>query len=392
MQPPAHAGGQDDIPALVDVPVSEQSICLVVADLGPGGAQRVLTTLANAWAGQGRKVTVVTYEKPGSDSFYPLSPEIDIRRLDVMADATSALQGVLANLGRIRQVRHAIRGTNPDLVVSFVDVMNVIVLLATIGMRVPVLVCERTDPSRAPLPAAWHGARRCCYRRARGVLVQTESIADIFRPWLGDRVAVIPNPVQVAGERHAEAESSPTQTRSVVAAGRLSEEKRFDLLLRAFGAVAPRFPDWTLTIHGDGPLRAALEAQRDALDLTDKVFFPGLTTRMAEIYGNADIFVLSSRFEGFPNALCEAMAYGVSVVATDCSSAIPEIITHNTDGLIVPSGDAAPLAQALGDLMTDEAMRTRLGENAKSIRQRYSLEVVLAMWDDVFARSGAVIA
>lgn len=386
---PARADRQADVQGIAKASVRGQSLCLVIADLGPGGAQRVLTTLANAWAGQGRTVTIVTYEKPGAESFYPLSPEIDVRRLDAMADAASSVQGVLANVGRIRTVRRSIQRICPDLVISFVDVMNVIVLLATVGMRVPVIVCERTDPSRAPLPTVWHAARRCSYRRARAVLVQTAAIADLFRPWIGDRVAVIPNAVQVTSERHAGTESSVTRSRSIVAVGRLSEEKRFDLLLQAFHSVASRFPDWTLTVYGEGPLRGALEAQRDALQLTDKVSFPGLTTQIADIYGHADIFVLSSRFEGFPNALCEAMAFGVPVVATDCSSAIPEIVTQGRDGFIVPSGEVEPMARALGDLMADDEMRTRLGENAKSIRQRYSLEAVLTMWDDVFARGGA---
>lgn len=166
-----------------------------------------------------------------------------------------------------------------------------------------------------------------------------------------------------------------------MAMGRLSREKGFDLLLQAFERLAPRHPDWDLTIWGEGALKEQLIQQRDDLELTDRVSIPGSTRTPREQLAASDIFVLSSRYEGFPNALCEAMASGLPVVSFDCTFGPGTIIRNNVDGLLVPTGDVDALVAALDRLMSDEALRDQFGAEAVSIVERYSLANVAAQWE-----------
>jgi glycosyltransferase involved in cell wall biosynthesis len=174
--------------------------------------------------------------------------------------------------------------------------------------------------------------------------------------------------------------------KQLMAMGRLSHEKGFDLLLQAFARLAPHHPDWDLTIWGEGALKEQLMQQRDDLALTDRVSIPGPTRSPREQLAASDIFVLSSRHEGFPNALCEAMASGLPAVSFDCKFGPGSIIRDNVDGLLVPTGDVDALVTALDRLMSDEALRDRLGAEAVSIVDRYSLANVAAQWEALLKR------
>ena len=160
--------------------------------------------------------------------------------------------------------------------------------------------------------------------------------------------------------------------------GRLSREKGFDILLDAFAEVAEMQPEWKLALFGEGPMRAAV-------GLTDRVTMPGLVKHAHDALAQADIFVLPSRFEGFPNALCEAMACSVAAIATDCPSGPREIIRHDVDGLLVPPDDSGALAREVARLMADPDARRRLGERATEVVERFSPEHVVRQWEEILA-------
>jgi glycosyltransferase involved in cell wall biosynthesis len=167
----------------------------------------------------------------------------------------------------------------------------------------------------------------------------------------------------------------------VVALGRLCKEKGFDLLLGAFARVAAKHPDWSLVVWGEGPLRLSLERIRDEVGLEGRAFFPGLTRQPFENMQQSDLFILSSRREGFPNALCEAMACGLPVISFDCASGPREIITDGVDGLLVPAEDEEALAVAIDRLLSNEEERKRLAANAQRVVERFSLPLVIGMWE-----------
>lgn len=347
-----------------------------------GGAERVMATLANAWARRGWPITLLTFDDGAEPPFYPLHPAIDHRPLAIAGASDSPLSAVAANLRRVRVLRRAIAASKPDVVVSFMDQTNIVVLLATRGLGLPVIVAEHNDPAHHPIGRGWGSLRRALYPRATRVAMLTERAASHFAPAIRRRVAVIPNPIALPAPdpaRQAGNDGGPT----LVAVGRLDAQKGFDLLLRAFARIAPNHPEWRLVIWGNGPQRDDLERLRDDLGLAARVSLPGTTDRIHQKLDTSDLFVLSSRYEGFPMALCEAMAVGLPVVAFDCPTGPREIVRPGIDGVLVPPEDVAALAAALDRLMGDPADRRRLAERAPEVLDRFGLEPVLAIWDDV---------
>lgn len=351
---------------------------MIVSSLDPGGAERVVATLATAWARRGRSVTLLTFDDGRRPPFYALDPVVRHRPLALAGVSHGWAERVTANLGRIRALRRAIRASRPDAVLGFTDSTNVLVLCAAGRTRWPVIVSEHTDPERHHLPRVWKLLRRLTYRWAAAIVTPNEETRDLFPPALRARTRVIPNPVpRPASPRPPRA----GEARLVVSIGRLAEEKGHDRLIEAFARVAGPRPTWRLVIAGEGPLRAGLEALRDRLGLSERVELPGLVTDVGELLARADLYVLASRREVFPMALCEAMASGVPPVAVAYRPGVREIVRDGVDGVVVPEGDVGALAAAMARLMDDDGARAALAARAVEVVERYGVERVLGLWD-----------
>jgi GalNAc-alpha-(1->4)-GalNAc-alpha-(1->3)-diNAcBac-PP-undecaprenol alpha-1,4-N-acetyl-D-galactosaminyltransferase len=354
-------------------------LTFVIFSLSSGGAERVMSTMTNYWAAKNWPVTLLTFDDGREPPFYKLHEGVTHVTLGIAAPSANRFRGITSNLGRIRDLRRAIRSSGPDAVIAFMDKVNVLTLLATVGLNTPVVISERSDPHLTIIGAAWNRLRSCTYRRACRIVVQTEAAKAFFSESLQRRTRVIPNPVFLPPG--AAAGGSRGVHKQIVGMGRLGREKGFDLLLEAFAQIASRHPDWSLVIWGEGQERGGLEQQRDRLGLRDRIRFPGRTHRPFEKFREADLFVLPSRFEGFPNALCEAMACGLPVVSFDCPSGPGDIIRHSVDGMLIPPGDVAALSTAMENLMEDEKERNRLARRAIEISARFNLEKVMNMWE-----------
>lgn len=336
--------------------------------------------MANFWATRGHAVTIVTLAADGD--FYTLNQQVARHRLGVLALSTGPFDALRLNAYRVRRLRATIRQLAPNVVISFLDQTNVLVLLATYGLNVPVIVSERIDPAVRPLKRVWRLLRRMTYPRATRVVVQTVRAANYFLRDQKVHTIVIPNPVEPA--YLCPSYDSLVPHPNVMGMGRLVPQKGFDLLIRAFARVSERHPEWLLLLVGDGPMRG--ELQRLAYDhgIASRVRFMGNQPGAGTFLGQADLLVLPSRFEGFPNVLCEAMAAGRAVVAFDCPSGPGEIIRHGDDGLLVPPEDVAGLAGTMERLMGDSALRDRLGERARDVVLRFGIDEIMARWEELF--------
>jgi GalNAc-alpha-(1->4)-GalNAc-alpha-(1->3)-diNAcBac-PP-undecaprenol alpha-1,4-N-acetyl-D-galactosaminyltransferase len=163
----------------------------------------------------------------------------------------------------------------------------------------------------------------------------------------------------------------------------LSHQKGFDLLIEAFARLTPKYPGWELRIIGEGTDRAALERLATERGVALRVRFCGWLNDPQPVLAGSELFVLSSRWEGFPNALLEAMACGVPAVSFDCDSGPSEIIRDRVDGLLVPPDDVSALASALDHLMDDAALRREMGDRAREVVTRFSCARFFAQWDNV---------
>lgn len=358
-------------------------LALVIASLGDGGAERVMSLLANYWADRGENVTLITLETTAIDA-YLIDSRITRVALGLVKDSPGLAGALSNNWRRIVALRHAIHASGASAVLSFEDRTNVLVVFATAGLSLRRVLSERTDPTRHPLGMAWRLLRRLTYPLADAVVVQTRRLL----PWartamLGRKEAyAIPNPLRVLGntERTEGAQREP----AIVALGRLWHEKGYDILIRAFAAVAGDFPGWTLTIIGEGPEREALTVLARSLEVEDRLFLPGWLPVPEEVLSRAAFFVMPSRYEGFPNALLEAMGAGLPVISSACGGS-EEMISEGSNGLVVALEDAEQLAGAMRRLMHDPALRSRMGVNAYAVSQRYAPRTVMPMWDAVLS-------
>jgi glycosyltransferase involved in cell wall biosynthesis len=352
-------------------------IALVISSLGAGGAERVMITLANHWAARGRAVTLLTFAPPGSRPYYAVDPRVSLRELDVVA-SSRRWRSLHQSLRRIFVLRREIRAIQPDVVVSFLAKINIVTVLATRGLDVGVIVSERNNPLRQVVNPVWRWLRHRLYSLADRLVTPSRGVLASLPAAVSARGHVIPNPVDLP-------EPSPRRAdgRTLVAVGRLDEQKGFDLLLPAFARVAGKHPDWRLIIWGEGELRAPLEALRDRLGLTDRVQMPGVTDRPGQWVDDAALFVLSSRYESFGNVVTEAMAAGLPVIVTDCPWGPGEIVHHGVDGWLVPPEDVAALAEGLDLLMGDDALRAGLAEAALRSVRRFGRARVMALWDEL---------
>lgn len=355
-------------------------LTLVIYSLRCGGAERVLASLANAWQRAGHSVTVVGLTDGREPPFYPLDADVAVEWLGVARTSRHVLEAVPDNIGRVRALRAAFRRTRPDLIVSFMNAANVLVLLATAGSATPVVISERSYPGLDPLPAVWQWLRKRLYPRADALVVQTRRTAEWFPGSMQSHIVVIPNAASRLGSRrrHGARRADPG---TVLAVGRLERPKGFDLLVRAFAKATRRQRDWELVIAGEGTEREALAALARSCGVADRVRLPGKRPDIQRLYAAADVFALPSRFEGFPNALLEAMAAGLPSVAADCPAGPREIIRDEQDGLLVAPEDVDALAEALSRLIGDADLRARLGAAAVEVAERYAPERIQQRWD-----------
>ncbi|MGV3484938.1 MAG: glycosyltransferase family 4 protein [Planctomycetaceae bacterium] len=353
-------------------------ITCIIHSLAGGGAERVMAGLVTRLSERGHQVTLLTLDN-GQQNRYPVAAGVRQVALDVMSDSRSKLAAVANTLRRCRALRSAIESSHPDVVLSFCDATNVLTLLATLGSKTPVIVSERSDPAQQCLAWPWSFLRPRLYRRAREIIVLTDAAAKTVSPWCPRPPVVIASAIDpppalerprlaISGQRH------------LVGIGRLEREKGFDRLINAFANVATLHPQWQLRIVGEGSCREQLERQVESLGLRSRVCFTGWVKPIWPSLEDADLFALTSRYEGFPSALMEAMAAGVAIIAVDCDSGPRAIVRDNVDGLLIANSDEA-IAVALDRCMGDAALREHLGREAVHVTARFGWEAMVDAYE-----------
>ena len=354
-----------------------------IGSLKPNGAERVLVRIADWLSAQGAAVEIVTVEPPGATDLVP-SPSVRHRVVSPVR-----VPGQLARRAAVLPgTRRALRAGDPDVVLSFLTEMNVAALVVLAGTGVPVVVSERVDFREHHVGRVSDGLRRVTYGRAATVVVQTHELAEWVSRTTSWRVAIIPNAVVTPPVLPVPAWLTGGR-RTLLAMGRLEHQKGFDVLIEAFARLADRHPDWDVVIAGEGRDRDALEAARGRLGLDARVHMPGRVAPPWGLLNAADLFVMPSRYEGFPNALGEAMAAGVPVVSTDCPTGPRDLVTPGVDGELVAVEDVGSLATALDRYMGDEGLRAATGARAVTVAERYAPEIVLPQWGRLLLSAAA---
>jgi glycosyltransferase involved in cell wall biosynthesis len=347
-----------------------------------GGAERMLFDVAAAMLQRGHDVRVVSWDPPSAQSFYPVPPRAHWHRL-----GDDASVGVASKLRRTVRLVRLLRRERPDLFVGFVMGADKSIYAANRIAGVPIAAAERNAPEmyrmRLSGPAA--SFYFALFGLCRGIAVQFESYRRGYPPHLHDRIEVIPNAVRTATTLAQPGRAAARHT--LLSVGRLSQQKRCDVLIDAFASLAARFPDWSLRIVGEGPERAALEARVRERGLQDRVEMPGATAAVEDEYARAHAFVLASRWEGFPNALAEALAHGLPSVGFAACPGVNQLIVPGSNGLLAAGiDDANALATALAELMGSAESRRSMGERARASMAAYQGDAVYDRWESFFRR------
>jgi glycosyltransferase involved in cell wall biosynthesis len=354
-------------------------VTFVTSSLACGGSEASMVTLANALVERGWSITVLLGEAPGAAHFFNLDRRVTCVELGfVPRGSFFARFGTYAR--GLLSLRRAILKSSPDVVVSFLDWINSFVVVALLGSGIRTVVSQRAPLQFEPLNWFWRGMRHLTYPAAAGfVSVVPDSLSDeTAKPH--QIQAVIPGPIASPRNVKPLAASNVNGAFRIVAVGRLHHQKGFDLLIDAYAMLVPDIPASSLWIFGEGALRAQLEKKVATLNLGSRSFLPGpISDPYAEL-AQADLFVLSSRFEGYPRALAEAMMMGLPVVSFDCPGAPGSMIVHEHNGLLVPMGDTRSLAQAILRLARDPALRRKLGENARAVSHQCGVPAAVDAW------------
>ncbi len=349
-----------------------------------------MTQMANYWSEDSHCVSILTFESSNT-SFYPLSNTVKWHAIDIKSQSSSWIRGFINNLKRIYQIRKAILAIKPDYIISFVFTTNILILLATRFLSCPLIISERNHPDYGrKTRLAWYWLRRILYPLADHMVVQTREIKEWFNRY-NNSIHIIANPVKVIQESTVDgSEISLPSGKRIVAMGQLVEQKGFDLLLQVFARIHKSHQDWKLIILGTGQLLDELKQISIRLGIDKSVYFPGSVKNPFSIFSRCDLFVLSSRYEGFPNALLEAMACGLPVISYDCHSGPGEMIKDNVNGLLVPPYDLDDLEEAIKRLINDDKLRASLGREAMKVQNRFSLEKVMDQWNDLLPKCSLI--
>lgn len=351
-------------------------IVCVISSLGSGGAERVLSTLANYWSRGGYEVSFITYLN--SPDFFSLDNDIEYIRLGLSGG--SMIKRLFNHIRRPILIRREINRLAPDVVISFIDVTNIIVLFSMLFSKIPVIISERTDPDKFKLKRFLELIRSRVYQMAYTIVVQNDGQKQWFDK-MNQKVIKIENPAPIVSIKR-ETESQKKQL--ITAVGSLAHVKGFDNLIKAFAGIPEVHPNWMLQIIGEGAERDSLQCLIEEHNLAGNVELTGVKKDIYSEFMRSEFSVLSSRYEGQPNVLIESLACACPVISTDCSTAISELVIPDENGLIVQAESVEALGKAIKKLITNKQFREKMSSNAPASIKHLHIDKVLQYWDALF--------
>lgn len=348
--------------------MGKRKIVFFTGAMGRGGAERVMSVVANHLAENGWDVTVILLLKNITNG-YELHKDIKIVSFALEKNSFLPIQ----ILHDIAEIKKFLRKEKPEVAVSFMRSNNFISWPACKGKKVRYIPSERNDPAKSRQGFIFEKVLQSAYKNADAVIFQTERARNYFSEEIQKNGVIIGNPVSVVCEADKE------KKKKFVAVGRLMPQKNHKLLIDAFSEVAKLHPDYILEIYGDGALRETLENQISELNLNKNVLLKGNVSNVHECIKDAEAFVLSSDFEGTSNALLEAMLMGHICISTDCAGS-DEIIKDGENGFLIPVGDKEKLVKVMLKVVEEKENLKDMGEKAKKSVEIFKVENIIDKW------------
>lgn len=362
--------------------MNNKKILIITQSLAMGGAERVSSILADLLVDE-FEVELATFANKNID-FYSLNRKVKRVELNLDQNSNCFLMGLKNNIRRIHILRNYIKNSKSSTVITMMSMPTILTAIACIGLKVKLVGSERSYPPAMPLGKLWESLRRYSYSRLDNLVVLTEeSKRWCLKNTLAKSINIIQNPV-VYPVRDVEPIVSVDKyikpgMKVILSVGRLSTEKNQKDIIQAFHDSKLFEKGWYLFLVGDGSELESLKRLSEDLQSSDHVIFVGKVGNVGHWYERADIYALTSLFEGFPNTLIEAMSQGTAVVSYDCNTGPRDIIINNVNGKLIEP-DLGSLSEALIWLAEDETLRNQLGREAIKVREIYSIDNFLKKW------------
>lgn len=358
-----------------------KKILLVIPSLVGGGAERVMTTMANNFC---KDCNVEILTLTSKDCFYKLDSRVKLSNLGCSVNRKNKLTTVFTKLQSAFRgffgIAKAVKTKKPDTIIAFLgSVISPLVILKALGLiKSQVIVSERADPTVRSKFSQWF--ERTFYPKADIIVCQAEQVKMLFDEKYREKCIVIPNPISAdaippvyTGERR----------KIVVGVGRLAPQKNFSLLIKAFSRLPADFDEYKLQIYGGGPYESTLNKQIEVLNMQDRITLMGIKKNVMFEIADAELFVMSSNYEGFPNALVESMATGLPVISTDFSTGVAHEIIGDKNGIVIPVGDEDALVAAMTELLSDPQRRAEMSVENRKYLDKLSEDTVMTYWKNI---------
>ena len=355
------------------------NITFLTASLGSGGAERVVSLLANRMAEMGHQVEIICLMY--DDVYYQTKPEVTLTVVPRVCPGNL--------IKRLFWLRRYVQKSGTEVCVAFTEGVYCATICTLLGTRIPVIASERLDPHYM----SWQRnlLKKIFLPHAAWLVVQTEHIKSYFKGKVAKKTSIILNPVnekvfEVNDERlMVNGDGVKVKENTIISVARLFPQKRQEILIKAFANIAEQFPEWKLVIYGEGPERNALESLVERLKIKDKISLPGRCETIIEELNKAKIFALSSDYEGLSNAMLEAVCVGLPIVSTRVSGT-DELIREGVNGYVVDCGDTDALAEALEKLMGDEKKIQQFSAESRKMAEQFRLDHIVRDWLELMER------
>ncbi|UII79911.1 glycosyltransferase family 4 protein [Flagellimonas sp. CMM7] len=354
----------------------KRKIAFVISKLSSGGAQRVIATLANNLI-HTFDITIITYSN--QTSFYKLDENIKVLSCfesNKIQSSKNFIQSIKLNYRIYRAISDFLREKNIELVIGFITQSNVFSILAAKKNKIPSIICERTNPKLANIQRFWRILRKLTYPKADRLVVQTDFAKSFYEHNVSEKkIITLPNPLnpELSNKR-----IKGQKENIILAVGRLRKLKNHSMAIKSFSQLNSR--KWKLQILGEGPERKNLEK---LISNNPNIELLGAKTNIEDYYNKARIFLFTSYYEGFPNALLEAMHFGLTPISTNCNSGPSEIIDNKKNGFLVNIGDCNKMAEHLKELTEDQKLLEEMSIEAMKTTEKYSSENITQLWKDL---------
>jgi GalNAc-alpha-(1->4)-GalNAc-alpha-(1->3)-diNAcBac-PP-undecaprenol alpha-1,4-N-acetyl-D-galactosaminyltransferase len=358
--------------------IKKKKVAFIIPNLEAGGAERAAVTLAHKFTIK-NDVFLLVLNK--TKVMYTIDPHIQIQFLrEHYIPSRNWFMALKSNFLFVKKIIRTAKDNQIDILIGFTTTGNILCVLSSLFLKTASFISERNNPEVTQLPFFRKLCTRILYPFANALIVQTDFSKNYFQNFLKpQKIQVIPNPIDE--NLLSKREEYKNRENVILTVGRLDDNKNQKLLLEAFANLNTK--NWKLIIVGDGVLKTEYQILAKNLGISDKVDFIGTVNDIENYYNRAKLFVFTSQSEGFPNALLEALSFGIPCISSDCNSGPSEMIQHKENGFLFETNNQKQLEKQMIELMENETLRLKLSKNAIQTTTKYNASEIYKQWDSL---------